>query len=90
MMFHYSGGQLGAIRYEDFKVHLKGQHGGLPAMDFYNVMRDPGEKFGAMYQGLFAVTPIQSALRQHMMTIGKFPHRSSEVTPKGAEMTPHD
>jgi arylsulfatase len=90
MMFHYSGGQLGAIRFEDFKVHLKGQHGGLPAMDFYNVKRDPGEKFGAMYPGLFAVTPIQNGLRQHMMKIRKYPHRTSEVTPKGAELTPHD
>ena len=91
MMFHYSGGQIGAIRYEDFKVHIKpGGHGGLPNMDFYNVMRDPGEKFGAMYQGLFAVTPIQNALRQHMMTIKKYPHRTSEVTPKGAELTAHD
>jgi arylsulfatase len=90
MMFHYSGGTLGAVRYEDFKVHIKGQHGGLPAMDFYNIKRDPGEKFGAMYQGLFAVTPIQNGLRQHMMTISKYPHRTSEVTPKGAELTPHD
>ena len=91
MMFHYSGGQLGAIRYEDFKVHiLPGGHGGLPNMEFYNVMRDPGEKFGAMYQGLFAVTPIQNSLRQHMMMIQKYPHRVSEVTPKGAEVMAHD
>ena len=41
MMFHYSGGVLGAIRYEDFKVHITEGHGGLPGMDFYNVMRDP-------------------------------------------------
>ena len=90
MMFHYSGGQLGAIRYEDFKVHMKGQHGGLPAMDFYNIKRDPGEKFGEMYPGLFAITPIQNGMRQHMMAIQKYPHRISEVTPKGAELTPHD
>ena len=91
MMFHYSGDTIGAIRYEDFKIHIKpGGHGGLPAMDFYNVMRDPGEKFGAMYQGLFAVTPIQNSLREHMMMVKKYPHRTSEVTPKGAELTPHD
>ena len=90
-MFHYSGGEIGAIRYEDFKVHIKpGGHGGLPAMDFYNVRRDPGEKFGQFYAGLFAVTPIQNALRSHMILIRKFPHRQSEVTPKGAELTPHD
>jgi arylsulfatase len=89
-MFHYSGGVLGAIRYRDFKVHLKEAHGGLPGMDFYNVMRDPGEKFGALYPGLFAVSPIQMLLREHKLTIQKFPHRTSEVTPKGAELTPHD
>jgi len=90
VMFHYSGGELGAIRYEDFKVHIKKGHGGLPGMDFYNVMRDPGEKYGALYQGLFTVTPIQTTLRKHMKMIRKFPHRVSEITPKGAELTPHD
>ena len=53
-------------------------------------MRDPGEKFGELYPGLFAVTPIQITLRKHMKMIEKFPHRVSEVTPKGAELTPHD
>ncbi len=90
MMFHYSGGVLGAIRYEDFKVHITEGHGGLPGMDFYNVMRDPGEKYGELYPGLFAVTPIQITLREHMKMIQKFPHRVSEITPKGAELTPHD
>lgn len=89
-IFHYSGGVIGAIRYEDFKVHIKEGHGGLPGMDFYNVMRDPGEKFGQLYPGLFAVTPIQILLREHMGLIEKFPHRVSKVTPKGAELTPHD
>jgi arylsulfatase len=59
-------------------------------MDFYNVMRDPGEKYGQLYPGLFAVTPIQTILREHMLTTQKFPHRISEVTPKGAELTAHD
>ena len=90
MMFHYSGGVLGAIRYQDFKIHITEGHGGLPGMDFYNVMRDPGEKFGQLYPGLFAVTPVQIALREHMLMIRKFPHRVSETTPKGAELTPHD
>ena len=89
-IFHYSSGILGAIRYEDFKIHIKEGHGGLPGMDFYNVMRDPGEKYGQLYPGLFAVTPIQMHLREHMQMIQKFPHRVSEVTPKGAELTPHD
>ena len=90
VIFHYSGGNLGAIRYEDFKVHITEGHGGLPGMDAYNVMRDPGEKYGALYPYLFAVTPIQIHLREHMKLIEKFPHRVSEVTPKGAELTPHD
>jgi len=62
---HYSGRHLGAIRYEDFKVHIKAAHGGLPGMDFFNIRRDPGEKYGELYPGLFAVTPMQMLLRQH-------------------------
>jgi arylsulfatase len=90
-MFHYSGGQLGAIRYQDFKIHiLPGGHGGLPNMEFYNVRRDPGEKRGEMYPGLFAVTPLQNHLKGHMGMIRRFPHRVSKTIPKGAEVTPHD
>ncbi len=90
VMFHYSGGVLGAIRYEDFKAHLSAGHGGLPGLDFYNVMRDPGEKFGELYPGLFAVTPIQMILKSHMLMIRDFPNRVSETMPEGAELTPHD
>ena len=36
-MVYYSGGTLGAMRYEDFKVHIKAAQGGLPGMDFYNI-----------------------------------------------------
>jgi arylsulfatase len=90
-MFHYSGGQIGAVRYGDFKIHIKpGGHGGLPNMEFYNVRRDPGEKRGEFYPGLYAVTPLQNLLRDHMMLIRKFPHRVSKTMPKGAEVTPHD
>ncbi|MHC4570875.1 MAG: sulfatase-like hydrolase/transferase [Planctomycetota bacterium] len=89
-MFHYSGGTIGAVRYEDFKIHiLPGGHGGLPAMEFYNVRRDPGEKRGEMYPGLHAITPLQNHLKGHMMMIRKFPHRQPGM-PKGAEVTPHD
>jgi arylsulfatase len=90
-MFHYSGGQIGAVRYGDFKIHIKpGGHGGLPNMEFYNVRRDPAEKRGEFYPGLYAVTPLQNLLRGHMMLIRKFPHRVSKTMPKGAEVTPHD
>ncbi len=74
-MTHYSAGTLAAIRYEQFKVHIKPAQGGLPGMEFYNVRRDPGEKYGALYQGLFAVTPIQQFIGSHMGLIKKFPHR---------------
>ena len=74
-MMHYSGGQLGAIRYEDFKVHIKQGQGGLPGMDSYNIMRDPGEKYGQLYPGLFAVAPIQKFIGSHKGLIQKFPHR---------------
>ena len=75
---YYSGGALGAIRYEDFKIHIKESHGGLPGMDFYNIKRDPGEKYGKLYPGLFAVTPIQMFIQSHMGMIKKYPHRKSE------------
>lgn len=86
---HYSGDVLAAVRYENFKVHIKAAHGGLPGMDFYNVKRDPGEKYGELYGGLFAVYPIQLTLRQHMGRLQKFPHRKPEAS-KDARLTPHD
>ena len=44
-------------------------------MEFYNVMRDPGEKYGKLYPGLFAVAPIQQFIGSHMELVKKFPHR---------------
>ncbi len=80
---HYSGATLAAIRYEDFKVHIKEGSGGLPGMDFYNIRRDPGEKYGQLYPGLFAVAPIQMFIKDHMAMVQRFPHRDpSESTPK--------
>jgi arylsulfatase len=84
-MMHYGGSQLGAIRFEDFKVHIKEGHGGLPGMDFYNVKRDPGEKYGKLYPGLFAVAPIQNFIGSHMALIQRFPHRDpAEAKGKGS------
>ena len=88
-MTHYSGGVLAAIRFDDFKIHIRAAQGGLPGMDFYNIRRDPGEKFGELYPGLYAVTPIQQFMRQHMGMLGEFPHRPPGV-PEGSELTPHD
>ncbi|MGB1128601.1 MAG: hypothetical protein ACPG4K_01025, partial [Haloferula sp.] len=72
---HYSGDHLAAIRYENFKVHIKPAQGGLPGMDFYNIKRDPGEKYGQLYPGLYSVAPIQKFIQSHMGMIRKFPHR---------------
>ena len=66
-----------------------GWQGGVPEMQFYNVRRDPGEKYGAFYAGLYTITPMQNLMRGHLIMIRKFPHRESEM-PKGAEITPHD
>jgi arylsulfatase len=71
----YSGPVLAAIRYEDFKIHIKPAQGGLPGMEFYNVKRDPGEKYGKLYPGLFAVAPIQMFIGKHMGMIKQYPHR---------------
>jgi len=88
-MAYYSGPVLGALRYEDFKIHIKESQGGLPGMDFYNVKRDPGEKYGKLYPGLFAVAPMQKLLGSHMGRIQQFPHRPP-MTPEDATLTAHD
>jgi len=75
-MFHYSGNRLAAIRMENMKLHiLPGSHGGLPNMEVYNMMRDPGEKYGEMYSQLWAVVPFQRLIAAHMNLIKKYPHR---------------
>ena len=90
-MFHYSGSELAAIRWRNIKAILEGvSHGGLPSMKMTNIRRDPGEKFASMYPYLWTVAPFQALVKSHMQLIEKFPHRVSEATPKGAELTPHD
>jgi len=74
-MMHYSGPKLAAIRYEDFKIHIKPPKGGLPDLEFYNIKRDPGEKYGQMYPALFTVAPTQKFIGGHMGLIKRFPHR---------------
>lgn len=73
---HYSGPVLESFRFQQFKVRMTGRNkGGLPEMEFYNVRRDPGERYGAFYAGLFAITPMQGFLGRHMSMVKKFPHR---------------
>jgi arylsulfatase len=90
-MFHYSGAELAAIRWRHIKAILEGgAHGGLPSMKMTNIRRDPGEKFASMYPYLWTVAPYQALVKSNMQLIEKFPHRVSEATPKGAELTSHD
>ncbi len=70
-------------------IPISPAHGGLPGMVFYYIKRNPGEKYGQLYPGLFALARIQMTMRQHMGRAGQFPPRPSE-TPEGAELTPHD
>jgi arylsulfatase A-like enzyme len=75
-MFYYSGKDLKAVRMEDHKlVIVPGSRGGLPNYEMYNLLRDPGEKFGAMYSQLWAIVPFQRMVGSHMKTIKKNPHR---------------
>ena len=60
----------------DIKMHIKAQsQGGLPNVEVYNIRRDPGEKFDAMYQYLAQVVPFQKLIAAHKKLIEKFPHR---------------
>lgn len=76
---------LGAFRYSDFKIHISEGHGGLPGMDFFNVKRDPGEKYGELYPGLWVVQPMQQLLGMHYGRVQQFPHRAP-MTPEEARL----
>ena len=76
-VFHYSGNDLKAIRMEQHKLHIvPGSRGGLPNYEIYNIGRDPGEKFGAMYSQLWAIVPFQRMVGSHMQLIKKYGHRN--------------
>ncbi|SEF63710.1 sulfatase-like hydrolase/transferase [Vibrio hangzhouensis] len=79
-MFHYKGSELGAIRMGDYKIHIEPSSGGLPHMDFYNIKRDPGEKFGGMYNGLYMVKPIQDFIGGHKGKMEEYPNRDTSET----------
>ena len=79
-MFYYSGPKIGAVRLGPYKAlfdsHSAG--GGLPKMSVYNIMRDPKETHGAMYNYLWFLTPLQNVMQEHQKQIQKFPHRKPE------------
>jgi arylsulfatase len=86
-MAHYPGDELGCDPLRGCKVHIKAAHDALPSMDFDNIKREPGEKYGARYGGLCAVCPIQLAMCQDMGRAQKLPHRKPEVAGE-AQITP--
>ena len=75
-LFHYSGKDLKAVRIGAHKLHItSGSEGGLPNFEFYNITRDPGEKFNARMSGLWAVAPFQRMVASHQRLIERHPHR---------------
>ena len=82
-MFHYSGAELGAVRWGNLKMHIIPAHGGLPPMEVYNIMRDPREQHGKMYPYLYMVSPFQNLVAGHTQVKRKFPDRV--LGPKAAE-----
>ena len=76
-MFHYEGQKLGAVRInrkmKAILHELTG--GGVPQIDIFNVLRDPGEKFGEVFPHLWIFAPMQEMMGAHMAMIRKFPHR---------------
>jgi len=89
-MFHYSGPQLGAVRWMDVKAVIEEPgHGGLPGITMCNIVRDPGEKYCSMYPYLWTVSPFQTLVKSHLALIEKFPNRKPGL-PQEAGLTPHD
>ncbi len=76
-MFHYEGQKLGAIRINRKMKAILHEFtgGGVPQIDIYNVLRDPGEKFGEVFPHMWIFAPMQDMMGAHMGMIRKFPHR---------------
>ena len=82
-MFHYSGTEIGAIRYGKLKMHMKGMAGGLPQFDLYNIMRDPREELGdkvGIYPYLHVPVPFGQLTDLHLEQMKQFPDR--QLDPK--------
>ena len=77
-MFHYSGTEIGAIRFGNLKMHIKGMAGGLPQFDMYNIMRDPREELGdkvGIYPYLHTPVPFGQLVDLHLEQMKEFPDR---------------
>lgn len=86
-MIHYSGAEIGAVRVTDrMKVHFKGMEGGLPVMETYNIIRDPGERDAkAIYRHLHWLAPAMDMMKTHRAQIQKYPHTKLDPV-TGAEI----
>ena len=74
---HYSSAKVGAVRIGDYKAVIGGGvGGGLPQFETYNIVRDPGEKYGALYPFLWFIQPLNDLIRDHMDMIRLFPHNT--------------
>jgi len=79
-IFHYSGPNLGAIRWGDIKIHYVEGKGGLPAGELYNIKRDPREEHAEKGALLALSVPFSDLARKHNERTKKFPNR--ELKPK--------
>jgi len=86
-IFHYergsdpkdlrSGMKLGALRYENIKYHVnKGE--------YYNIIRDPGEKFSSPDPYLWAIIPFAQIIERHKEQMTRFPNR---ILPTGVGLS---
>ena len=82
-IFHYSGTEIGAVRFGKLKMHYKGLSGGLPQFDLYNIMRDPREELGdkvGIYPYLHTPVPFGQLVQSHLEQMQQFPDR--QLDPK--------
>ncbi len=77
----------GAVRLNDrMKIHFKGFKGGIPVMETYNIIRDPGERDAkAVYRHLHWTSPAVDMMKKHKAQIQKYPHTKLDPV-TGAEM----
>ncbi len=76
-IIHYGGPNIGAVRIGDFKAVMGGGvGGGLPQFETYNILRDPGEKYGKVYPYLWFIQPLSNVMQSHKAMIQKFPHNT--------------
>lgn len=87
--FHYERGsdpkarrqgmRLGALRYGDIKYHVN-------RGEYYNIIRDPGEKMPSADAYLWAIIPMAKMIQGHRERMEQFPNRILPVTSEIPEL----